>query len=87
MLRRLLVLALGALLVAAAPADAAKTKHRKKKPAPALKSIWGPVEMPNGSSAFDVYKRLGVRVFQIQLNWRTTATARPAHPTDPNDPA
>jgi hypothetical protein len=87
MVRRLLVLALGVMLVAAAPAEAAKHKPKKKKPAPSLKSIWGPVTMPDGSSAFDVYKRLGVKVFQVQLNWRATASARPASPKNPNDPA
>jgi hypothetical protein len=43
--------------------------------------------MPNGSSAFPVYKQLGVQVFQTQLSWADTAPRRPANPTDPNDPA
>ena len=51
------------------------------------KAIWGPVEMPDGSSAFRVYKDLGVRVFQAQLNWNQVAPSRPARPTDPGDPA
>lgn len=63
----------------AAAATAART--------PAAKAIWGPVTMPDGSSAFPVYRRLGVDVFQVQLNWAATATARPADPTNPDDPA
>ena len=51
------------------------------------KAIWGPVEMPDGSSAFPVYQDLGVDVFQIQLQWERTAKTRPADPTNPNDPA
>ncbi len=53
----------------------------------ALKMIWGPNTLPNGSSAFPVYRKLGVDVLQAQLSWRATATARPTSPTDPNDPA
>lgn len=59
----------------AAPADAS------------LKAIWGPAELPDGSSAFPVYKRLGVDVLQHQLSWRDVATRRPARPRDPGDPA
>lgn len=53
----------------------------------ALKSMWGPSVLPDGSSAFPTYKRLGVRVLQHQLSWRDVATARPANPQDPSDPA
>ena len=49
--------------------------------------MWGPTELPDGSSAFPVYKRLGVKVLQHQLSWREVATARPANPRDPADPA
>jgi hypothetical protein len=52
-----------------------------------MKSIWGPNELPDGRSAFPMYKRLGVEVLQRQLNWRTVAQRRPANPRDPNDPA
>jgi hypothetical protein len=51
------------------------------------KAIWGPATTPSGSSAFPIYKRLGVDVLQIQLSWDTTATRRPKRPTDPHDPA
>lgn len=52
-----------------------------------VKAIWGPVEMPNGSPAFQVYKNLGVRVFQVQLEWVEAAPSRPAQATNPEDPA
>ena len=51
------------------------------------KAIWGPVQMPDGSPAFPVYRHLGARVFQVQLEWDQTAPSRPANPTSPNDPA
>lgn len=52
-----------------------------------VKSIWGPVSMPDGSSAFPIYRDLGARVFQVGLHWSGTAASRPADPTNPNDPA
>ena len=54
---------------------------------PPLKAIWGPTKMPNGSSAFREYKRLGVDVVQFQLTWNTVAPTKPAHARDPGDPA
>jgi hypothetical protein len=51
------------------------------------KLIWGPVTLPDGSSAFPTYDELGVQVFQIQLRWPTAAPTRPANPQDPADPA
>jgi hypothetical protein len=56
-------------------------------PTQGAKAIWGTLDLSNGQSAFPVYKDLGVQVFQYQLSWRGTATAKPANPTDPNDPA
>jgi hypothetical protein len=53
----------------------------------ALKAIWGPTTLPNGSSAFPVYERLGVDVRQQQIRWRDVALSRPANPQDPADPA
>ena len=78
-LRHLLTLlcAVGALLCAQ-PAPTAEA---------ALKAIWGPSTLPNGSSAFPVYKRLGVQVRQHQLSWRSVAHSRPADPRNPADPA
>jgi hypothetical protein len=64
-------------------------RHRKS-PAPrghALKMIWGPLNMPDGASAFPVYHRLGVQVLELQLSWAATAATRPANPSDPADPA
>lgn len=61
-----------------------------QSPSPAeasLKMMWGPSDLPDGSSAFPVYKQLGVDVLQHQLSWRSVATARPVHPRDPADPA
>src|SRR3954451_3581224 len=53
----------------------------------AVKSIWGPLVLPNGRSAFPVYRDLGVQDLQYQLSWRATATRRAQHPRDPRDPA
>jgi hypothetical protein len=62
-----------------------------------LKAIWGPSELEAGSaacpagggpcSAFPIYKRLGVDVFQYQIHWDEVAPTRPKHPRDPDDPA
>jgi hypothetical protein len=70
--------------LAVVPAGATGTGHI---PRPPLKMIWGPVILPNGKSAFPVYHRLGVDVFQVDLNWAETAPTKPLHPKDPNDPA
>jgi hypothetical protein len=62
-----------------------------------VKAIWGPTELEAGNqacpdpgrrcSAFPVYRRLGVDVFQYQIHWDEVAPIRPAHPRDPDDPA
>src|SRR6476661_2258442 len=88
-------LALVAVLVLAAPgsgpgSDRGPAKAYAKATSTrtaAEKAIWGPVAMPDGSSAFPVYKQLKVDVFQVQLNWAQTAASRPADPTNPDDPA
>lgn len=77
-LRRALALALSAVLVAAGTTAA----H-----ADSYKSIWGPVRMPDGTSAFPIYRDLGVRILQLRLTWANVAPERPANPTDPSDPA
>jgi hypothetical protein len=51
------------------------------------KLIWGPNTMPDGASAFPLYRQLGVDVLQRQLNWAATAPSRPTRPADPQDPA
>ena len=83
-----LLAVLALLLAFAAPAPAQ---------ASGVKAIWGPAELEAGSaacptrtepcSAFPVYKRLGVDVFQYQIHWDEVAPTRPAHPRDPADPA
>lgn len=88
---RAVLLALLCCAVAAATALAAPAR------AGGLKSIWGPTELEAGSaacptrtapcSAFPIYRRLGVDVFQYQLHWDEAAPTRPAHPRDPDDPA
>ncbi len=52
-----------------------------------MKAIWGPAVMPDGSSAFPVYKDLGVDLIEEQLSWRDVAISRPVSPRDPADPA
>ena len=61
-----------------------------------LNSMWGPIKFAQGSagcngpkrcSAFGVYRRLGVEVFQYQMQWSQIAPTRPAHPRNPRDPA
>lgn len=58
-----------------------------QRPEGVEKAIWGPVSLPQGDSAFPVYERLGVQVFQIQLRWWLAAPTRPDSPEDPEDPA
>jgi hypothetical protein len=71
----------------------ATKKHapaKKHKPSPRplpLKMIWGPLSLPNGSSAFPTYHHLGVQVLELQLVWSSTAPTRPGEPTNPLDPA
>jgi hypothetical protein len=79
-------LALLLALSAAAPARAV-----------GLKAIWGPTELAASSaacpgdghpcSAFPLYERLGVDVFQYQIHWDEVAPTRPRDPRDPDDPA
>jgi hypothetical protein len=64
-----------ALLASAAPATAARHK-----------AIWGPVEI-GGASQFPTYRRLGVGIYQMSINWAAVAPTRPADPTNPADPA
>jgi hypothetical protein len=76
------LVAAGVLAVALiAPAGAAQADHQSAK-----KGMWGPLDF-EGRSAFPLYHRLGVGVFQMTLNWRDTVATRPARPTDPSDPA
>ena len=74
---------LAVLLVTGATASAAT----ERRAAPAEKAIWGATTLGDGTSAFPVYKELGVDVFEVQLDWATTAPERPADPGNPDDPA
>lgn len=59
-------------------------------PPPALaaeKAIWGPLDQPDGRSAFPLYRALGVDTFQVSFSWAQVAPHRPADPRDPGDPA
>jgi hypothetical protein len=51
------------------------------------KTIWGPTQLADGSSAFPTYRDLGVDVLQMQLQWDKVAPQRPADPESPSDPA
>jgi hypothetical protein len=62
---------------AASPASAAN---------PDKKAIWGPLTR-NGKSEFPVYQRLGVGIYEMDLDWATTAPTRPRDPSNPQDPA
>jgi hypothetical protein len=75
-MRRMLTAASLITLLCAAPAGAS-----------ALKSVWGPLQLPNGKSAGPTYRALGVDNLQTALLWRDVAATRPAHPRDPADPA
>jgi len=76
------LLATAALAICAAlPAQAGAVVQTPKK------AMWGPTEI-NGTSAFPVYKDLGVGIYETQLHWYDIApTTRPKNPTDPTDPA
>jgi hypothetical protein len=51
------------------------------------KLIWGPSKLGGGRSAFPIYHRLGVSVYQVDLTWAEVAPTRPADPQNPRDPA
>jgi hypothetical protein len=72
------------LLAIAGAAAAAPSTAAARLP---LKAIWGPHVMPDGSSAFPVYRQLGVDVLEMQLVWKRVAPRRPADAKDPDDPA
>jgi len=71
------LLAVLALLVLAAPADA---RFSRKK------AIWGPTQV-GGVSQFPIYRDLGAGIYQMNLSWRAVARTRPRRPTSPSDPA
>ena len=75
-MRRRVAIALAAGVVFGAPPAGA-----------AEKAIWGPAKLPNGVSAFPVYRDLGVDTIQFGLSFASTAPTRPTRPGDPSDPA
>ncbi|MDT5010725.1 MAG: polysaccharide biosynthesis protein PslG, partial [Mycobacterium sp.] len=52
-----------------------------------IKSIWGPLQLPDGRSAFTDYKNLKVDDLQLTIDWADVAANRPTAPRDPGDPA
>lgn len=50
------------------------------------KAIWGQVSR-NGVNQFPLYRRLGVKIVEMGLDWSTVAPTRPSHAGNPNDPA
>ena len=48
--------------------------------------MWGPA-IHDGVSLFPTYRDLGVRIYEDDLHWDTTAPRRPRNPLNPNDPA
>jgi hypothetical protein len=69
-----------AIVLAAVPAFASGATQSRKK------AIWGPVRIA-GVSQFPIYKDLGAGIFMMRINWWSVSSQRPAHPTDPTDPA
>jgi Glycosyl hydrolase catalytic core len=94
--RPLTVLACGIVCLLSTTAGAAGAHPRSSRarppspPAargPALKAMIGPLSMPDGSSAFPLYHRLGVQVLELRLLWDGVAATAPRSPTNPADPA
>lgn len=71
-----LTLALGLVSVSSAAAPPVSLK----------KAIWGPV-FRDGVSQFPIYRNLGAGIYETNLQWSAIAPQRPAHPTNPDDPA
>jgi hypothetical protein len=71
-----ILFAVAGLSLAAAPSSSA-----------VYKAFWGPTKQPNGSSAFPIYKDLGVNIYQAYIRWDVVAPIRPANPRNHLDPA
>jgi hypothetical protein len=67
---------LTALMAALAPAGASALQ----------KAIWGPLTY-RGVNQFPLYRSLGARIYQTELDWNTVAPHRPRRPTLPSDHA
>jgi hypothetical protein len=53
---------------------------------PLRKAIWGPAQV-DGRSQFPIYRQLGARIWQTQIDWNAVAPTRPTQPRNPSDPA
>jgi len=73
----LALVAIGALAWSVSPALGQRSDR---------KAIWGPVSA-GGRSEFPIYNRLGVGIFEMDLNWASVAPTAPMDATDPGDPA
>lgn len=80
---KLLTLVMASVLLLAAGMALTPTSEARFNP---KKAIWGPSTI-NGKSAFPTYKRLGVGIYSVAIDWRLVARRRPKHPRDPSDPA
>lgn len=49
------------------------------------KAIWGPVYR-NGVNQFPLYHRLGVRIYEVDLDWNQIVPRRPRNGKNPRDP-
>jgi hypothetical protein len=50
------------------------------------KAVWGPTTY-RGVNQFPLYKRLGVRIYETELDWSMVAPTQPTDPTSPADQA
>ncbi len=50
------------------------------------KAVWGPPTV-DGINQFPLYRELGARIYETQLDWNEVALTKPADPTSPADPA
>ena len=53
----------------------------------AEKAVWGPITLPDGSPAFDLYDALGVDTLQYVVSWAAVAPTQPGAAADPADGA
>jgi hypothetical protein len=67
---------LTAVLAALAPAGASAFQ----------KAVWGPLTF-NGVNQFPLYRSLGAKIYETELNWNTVAVHKPLKPNSPSDPA
>ena len=67
---------LTALMAALAPAGASALQ----------KAVWGPLTY-RGVSQFPLYRSLGVKIYQTELDWNAVARHKPKRPTRAADPA